>query len=714
MASFDAKYEFNAPKYIDFLQGDIDEDADKWFDTRDGDEGGIDIDMVPYYEQNIGFKNATNAISAALADNMKEIQQVKTYSLITNDNETSNNVEIAENVANKENIVPDVVIPKECAIINKDSVKCDNSKKENFLMLKVEQQNLNSSSVDETLVQKSNIRTSWSSPDVTREDIRKVQPPRSVKKSINYDVSKKRKTVSTTDPTVNKKSRVESKPLIMPETPSFIRKLRERGTKKDLQTSEALNIQKMRELQKQTKAKIRRNDKQLKNVLGASSYLPSRSTCPVTKPKEFHFATDDRIKEHTMQTRSDTICKPFESQLRQHPPSPPFKKEVTKPQPFNFSTQSSKVAGPVKAEWESMAHLALKFQTKTPERFRMKPKRCDNNGSLELEKPNHPFHVTNPKTPNLATKTRTRPVTAISRQEMEEKEAEEISNYHFKATEFNPKIIEKGGFYGVKQIPEAHTTKPKPFNFLIENRIEQRKQKEEPLPQTNKVHPKSNTSIGKTERPKNTELEPFSFENRDKERYLKKEEKIKEIIEDEEKMHEFHARPLPSFSPDSLPPVQPKESTHPIPFKISTGSSSYQQKLQEKRHKEIETEKLNREFKAKPADVINKAPFKPLTGLIPPTEITDFTLNSDIRAKERQKYEEWKHEQELKTEEEKKRIEKEKALEVEREIKAMREEAVVKANPVRTYKPVIIEHSSKQLTEPQTPNLQTKKRAMRL
>ena len=100
--------------------------------------------------------------------------------------------------------------------------------------------------------------------------------------------------------------------------------------------------------------------------------------------------------------------------------------------------------------------------------------------------------------------------------------------------------------------------------------------------------------------------------------------------------------------------------------------------------------------------------------MIPPTDITDFTLNSDIRAKERHKYDEWKHEQELKTEEEKKRIEKEKALELEREIKVLREEAVVKANPVRTYKPIIIEHSSKPLTEPQTPNFQTKKRAMRL
>ena len=31
MDEIDEKYEFNAPKFIDFLKGDQDEDADKWF-----------------------------------------------------------------------------------------------------------------------------------------------------------------------------------------------------------------------------------------------------------------------------------------------------------------------------------------------------------------------------------------------------------------------------------------------------------------------------------------------------------------------------------------------------------------------------------------------------------------------------------------------------------------------------------------------------------
>ena len=66
---------------------------------------------------------------------------------------------------------------------------------------------------------------------------------------------------------------------------------------------------------------MKNNETIMKQALRAGSYLPSRSACPVTKPIEFQFNTDSRVKDHSMQTRSD-VNKPFESQLRQHPPSP--------------------------------------------------------------------------------------------------------------------------------------------------------------------------------------------------------------------------------------------------------------------------------------------------------------------------------------------------------------------------------------------------------
>jgi Cell cycle regulated microtubule associated protein. len=49
--------------------------------------------------------------------------------------------------------------------------------------------------------------------------------------------------------------------------------------------------------------------------------------------------------------------------------------------------------------------------------------------------------------------------------------------YKFKATEFDPRIVEKQGMFGVKKIPEVSKTEIKPFRFEIEARIEQRKQK---------------------------------------------------------------------------------------------------------------------------------------------------------------------------------------------------------------------------------------------
>lgn len=52
-------------------------------------------------------------------------------------------------------------------------------------------------------------------------------------------------------------------------------------------------------------------------------------------------------------------------------------------------------------------------------------------------------------------------------------------SYQFKATEFNPKIVEMQGMYGVKQVPEASTTQVKPFHFELDSRTDHRKQKEE-------------------------------------------------------------------------------------------------------------------------------------------------------------------------------------------------------------------------------------------
>lgn len=49
--------------------------------------------------------------------------------------------------------------------------------------------------------------------------------------------------------------------------------------------------------------------------------------------------------------------------------------------------------------------------------------------------------------------------------------------YHFKATGFDRAIVEKQGMYGVKQMPQTHTTAARPFHFQSDSRMNLRKHK---------------------------------------------------------------------------------------------------------------------------------------------------------------------------------------------------------------------------------------------
>ena len=126
----------------------------------------------------------------------------------------------------------------------------------------------------------------------------------------------------------------------------------------------------------------------------------------------------------------------------------------------------------------------------------------------------------------------------------------------------------------------------------------------------------------------------------------------------------------------------------------------------------MEVDKAQREFRAKDAVVTRREPFKPIHGLIPVTNVKQVVLNSDLRAIERAKFEEWKHEQERHVEEERIRCQKQHELEEAEAVRQLRKDAVPKANPVRNFKTVEIHKSDKPLTEPQTPNFECKKRSV--
>jgi hypothetical protein len=66
----------------------------------------------------------------------------------------------------------------------------------------------------------------------------------------------------------------------------------------NMKTTEELELEKMANLQKELAKKIETNMESYKVALAGRKPELVHATRPVTKPEEFHFETDSRIKEH--------------------------------------------------------------------------------------------------------------------------------------------------------------------------------------------------------------------------------------------------------------------------------------------------------------------------------------------------------------------------------------------------------------------------------
>ncbi|XP_039292396.1 targeting protein for Xklp2-like [Nilaparvata lugens] len=105
-------------------------------------------------------------------------------------------------------------------------------------------------------------------------------------------------------------------------------------------------------------------------------------------------------------------------------------------------------------------------------------------------------------------------------------------------------------------------------------------------------------------------------------------EKIKKVLEEEKKLREFHANPVPNFS---QPAIGSFSITNPINFQFKTD-----RRLEEshKREKPADDKEEKFVFKAKPALVLKKAPFEPKKGNHSALTVgTAFHLNAEERAK---------------------------------------------------------------------------------
>ncbi|XP_046842645.1 targeting protein for Xklp2-like isoform X2 [Xenia sp. Carnegie-2017] len=527
--------------------------------------------------------------------------------------------------------------------------------------------------------------------------------------------------------------------VTVPVTPQCLKRQKtNKPTMIKLKTTEELEMECIAKLRKQTKNHIKANENMMKKAFSCTSVKPVKTNCiSLTQPQEFNFQTERRIKQNpeisnqSSDTVSEDVEKGFWNSLRQHPPSPTWKnRSVTIPKPFNLSNGGQKKrkhatmekdAGVDSDSYVPVALQVYKFQTSTPPRFHTKAANDKN-----MPCANNPEHSNDntvvtktksrivPKTPNLSTKTRSRPVGSdvLSWQEQEEKEVEKMKNYTFKAKPFDRRIVECDGMYGipVKYHEAIAPTKPEPFSFESDERQLKRKEKsstEETTAVNFKAMPQPN--FEKIFRPQlkheHTEPKPFSFIEKDKERWQKKEEKIQDVYKEEEKLREFKAQPLPSDSPDPLPAVATRCGTNMMPFSLNTDNRGAKkaEKWIQKIKTELEESRTNATFKAKPCKVVHDAPFVPQKSKKPLTEVSEFTLNTNSRAERHEELEMNKKEREQIDEELRRERDAQREKEEQEALVKLRQQLVHKAQPIHKYKNVKIKPSDKPLTEAQSP-----------
>ncbi|XP_058706870.1 targeting protein for Xklp2 isoform X7 [Poecile atricapillus] len=436
-----------------------------------------------------------------------------------------------------------------------------------------------------------------------------------------------------------------------------------------LKSTEEQELEKMQQLQQEVMELRKKNEESLKAAIAGAGQPTKRPVGQVTKPIDFHFCTENRIKQNVeSQPGNEYKELDFAAVLRKHPPSPVrMPKGPTVPKPFNLSQGKKRKLEETTTEYVSFAEQVEAFQKRTPPRYHLRSRKSEE-GSVS-KKPVK-AQLTHPKTPVLRTKQRLRPVTCKTAADLEAEEIEKIQQYKFKAREVNPKIFE-GGPLLPKKPSVKELTQPIGFQLEIEKRIQEReskKQQEEEhfefhsrpcptkiledvvgvpekktLPVTVPKSPaftlRSRTRVsGREERkekeeaavikanpmphygvpfkPKmpeqrHVEVCPFSFDARDRERQIQKEKKIEELQKEE--VPKFKALPLPYFDQVKLPEKKVKTPTQPEPFHLQVDErgaaklQSWKQQLKE----DLQRQKEAACFKARPNTVMYQEPFVP-------------------------------------------------------------------------------------------------------
>ncbi|XP_014311919.1 targeting protein for Xklp2 [Myotis lucifugus] len=535
-----------------------------------------------------------------------------------------------------------------------------------------------------------------------------------------------------------------------------------------LKSTEEQELEKSMKMQQEVMEMRKKNEEFKKFALAGAGQPVKKTVSQVTKSVNFHFRTDERIKQHPKNQEEYKEVN-FTSELRKHPPSPArVTKGCTIIKPFNLSQGKKRKFDETASTYVPIAQQVEAFYKGTPNRYHLRSKKDDI--TLLPTKSTVAKIVTEPQTPVLQTKQRTRPVTCKSAADLEAEELEKLQQYKFKARELDPRILE-GGPILPKKPPVKPPTQPVGFDLEIEKRIQERESKKKSEDEHFEFHsrpcptkiledvvgvpekkllpitvPKSpafalknrirmpindeeeepvvirraqpRAHLGVPFKPqipeaKTVEICPFSFDSRDKERQLQKEKKIKELQKME--VPKFKAHLLPDFDTVNLPEKKVKSVTQTEPFCLETDkrgalkAQTWKHQLEE----ELKQQKEATCFKARPNTVIFQEPFVPKKEKKSMTDSLSlvqepFQLATEKRAKERQEMEKKMAEAEAQRVQKLEEVRQQEEEQQKEELARLRKELVHKANPIRKYQGVEIKSSDQPLTVPVSPKFSTR------
>lgn len=324
--------------------------------------------------------------------------------------------------------------------------------------------------------------------------------------------------------------------------------------------------------------------------------------------------------------------------------------------------------------------------------------KCHADGKAQLAKKCGPKDttrfLTQAKTPNLQTKSRVRPSNILSHSQEEEKIIAELRANQPKALPipkglFNPPklgvrrvaVPNKYNFSTNKEATKSSSENQqvfkfpkKPINFK-NNCVKVIDTDANGMTVINKEVAHKGVGLVRNVtkfKPRETKPQPFSFYEREMERFRQKEEKIKKIIEEEKKLAEFKANPLPAFVRKERKTLSSSQGS------LNTTTWSHSS------HCSASGEPFV--FRAKSPTVLHQKPFVPRKSMKPPAQVLDFMLHTEERSHQRDVFESAKKQRELEMQ---LHIQEQERLEREREEAAYRlarKSTVHKPLPIPKYK----------------------------